>query len=472
MAGIVSYGAYIPIYRLSRETLNQVWGSSLGKGERVIINSDEDSITMAVEAVIDCLNGMDRQSVDGLYFASTTSPFREKQCASIVAAAADLRKEIITADFANSLRAGTNAINAGIDAIKGGSAKRVMVAASDCRLPPPNSGFESVFGDGAAAVLLGNSDVAVDIEASSTCTSEFVDSWRIENDIYPRMWEDRFVFERGYDRLFPQAVSGLLKKCGLTPKDFNKAVFYGPDARRHRAMGRVLGFDAKTQVQDPMFDRLGNTGAAFALMMLVAALEKAKAGDRILFANYTDGADVYVLRVTEQIEQIRDRRGIEKCLASKMIAPNYGKYLRGRNMMEWGADLTHERRTALTIIDRQSDAIYALHGHKCRQCGGIQYPKQRACIYCQAEDDFDDIRLSDKKGTLFTYSMDERAVEIDLPKVISVVDLEGGGRLYTSLTDRDTAKVEVGMPVELTFRKIHDALGFHNYFWKARPIRC
>ena len=212
MAGIVSYGAYIPIYRLSQETLSQVWGSSLGRGERAIINSDEDSITMAVEAVIDCLNGIDRQSVDGLYFASTTSPFREKQCASIVAAAADLRKEINTADFANSLRAGTNAINAGIDAIKAGSANKVIVAASDCRLPPPNSSSESTFGDGAATVLLGDSDVAVNIEASSTRTSEFVDSWRTENDIYPRTWEDRFVFERGYERLFPPIISGLLKK--------------------------------------------------------------------------------------------------------------------------------------------------------------------------------------------------------------------------------------------------------------------
>ena len=237
-------------------------------------------------------------------------------------------------------------------------------------------------------------------------------------------------------------------------------------------MGRTLGFDAKTQVQDPMFGSLGNTGAAFALMMLVAALEKAKPGDRILFANYTDGVDAYVLRVTEQIEKIKDRRGIEKHLASKMIAPNYGKYLRNRNMLEWEASLFHERRTALTIIDRESDAIYALHGYKCRQCGGIQYPKQRVCMYCQAKDDFDDIRLSDKKGILFTYSMDERAAEIDLPKVLSVINLEGGGRFYTSLTDRDTAKIKVEMPVELTFRKLYDALGIHNYFWKARPVRC
>jgi hypothetical protein len=25
--------------------------------------------------------------------------------------------------------------------------------------------------------------------------------------------------------------------------------------------------------------------------------------------------------------------------------------------------------------------------------------------------------------------------------------------------------------MEMTFRRIHDALGVHNYFWKCRPAR-
>lgn len=472
MAGIVSYGAYIPIYRLSRDTLSAVWGSGLGAGERAVASGDEDSITMAVEAAIDCLSGRERQSVDGLYFASTTSPFREKQCASIVAAATDLREQIITTDFANSLRAGTSAINAGIDAIKAGSAKELLVAASDSRLPPPDSALEPLFGDGAVAVLLGNSEVAVEIEASSTSSSSFIDLWRTEKDSYPRIWEERFVLDEGYLKIMPKAVSAFLKQCGLTTSDFAKAVFYAPDVRSHNRMTRLLGFDAKTQVQSPMFGQVGNTGAAFGLMMLVAALEEAKPGDRIFFANYSDGVDIYALRVTDQIEKLRDKRGIKRHLASKMMLPNYGKYLHYRNMLEWEADLRPARRTALTILWREHKGILSLHGYKCKSCGGIQYPQRRICQYCQTKDNFEDIRLSDKKGTLFTYSMDERAYELDLPKVISVIDIDGGGRFYTSLTDRDISKVEVGMTVEFTFRKLYDALSIHNYFWKVRPVRC
>ena len=86
-AGIVAYGAYIPIYRLGRAEINKVWGSGPAKGEKAVANCDEDSITMAVEAGLDCLKGIDPGTVDALYFASTTAPYREKRSASIIGTA-------------------------------------------------------------------------------------------------------------------------------------------------------------------------------------------------------------------------------------------------------------------------------------------------------------------------------------------------------------------------------------------------
>jgi len=471
MAGIVSYGAYIPIHRLSKNAITAFWGNSAKAGEKAVAGADEDTITLAVEASIDCLSERERQSIGGLYFASTTPPFQEKQCASIVAAAVDLGEQIHTCDFANSLRAGTSALNAGFDAIKSGTAQELLVVAADCRLPAPNCEQELLFGDGAAAILLGNSDVAVEVEASLTRSSAFIDSWRTEKDTYPRSWEDRFVLDEGYLKILPMAVSALLEQCGLEIKDFDKVVFCAPDARSHSRMARLIGA-AKTQVLAPPFDELGHTGTALGLMMLVNALEEAKTGERILFANYSDGADIYVFRVTGQIERIKQRRGIKKHLASKNMLPGYGKYLLYRDLLEWASDLRPPRRTALTTLWREHAAILSLHGHKCKVCAGIQYPKRKVCQYCRAKDNFEDIRLSDKKGKLFTFSMDHRALEIDLPKVLAVVDIDGGGRFYTSLTDRDISKVEIDMPVEFTFRRIHEGSGIHNYFWKVRPIRC
>jgi hydroxymethylglutaryl-CoA synthase len=180
--------------------------------------------------------------------------------------------------------------------------------------------------------------------------------------------------------------------------------------------------------------------------------------------------------VQPQIEKVRDRRGIKKHLASKAPLTNYGVYLRMRDMMEWAPSVRPLRRSAVSFVWRERKAFYAAYGVKCKNCGGIQYPRQRACMFCLVQDQFEPIRLSDKTGKLFTYSMDERANEIILPLVRGVVDLDGGGRYYSQLTDRDPAKIEVGMPMELTFRLMFDGTregtGFRNYMWKARPVRC
>src|SRR3990172_10181952 len=106
MIGIASYGAYVPMLRLP---LAAIAGGRPGGPEKAVANWDEDSVTMAIAAAIDCLRGIDRASVDGVIFASTSYAFKEKQGAAIVAKALDLRRDVLSADHGDSLRAGTTA---------------------------------------------------------------------------------------------------------------------------------------------------------------------------------------------------------------------------------------------------------------------------------------------------------------------------------------------------------------------------
>ena len=110
MVGITSYGAYIPYYRLPRSVINKAWGRPGGRGEKAVANYDEDSISMSVAAGIDCLEGVDPKTVDALFMATTTAPYKERQNSTIVATALDLRREARNADFTNCLRAGTIAM--------------------------------------------------------------------------------------------------------------------------------------------------------------------------------------------------------------------------------------------------------------------------------------------------------------------------------------------------------------------------
>jgi len=470
MIGAVSYGTYIPVYRLERDKIAKEWGKTSRGGEKAVANYDEDSLTMGVEAAFNCLDGMSEDRIDAVFFASTTPPYREKQSASILASVVGAGEQAFTVDFADSLRAGTTAIIAAMHFINSNPGGRVLVVMSDLRVHAPDSNLELSLGDGAAAFLIGDSEIAVIIEGFHSTSSEFVDIWRRDDERYYRTSEDRFILEEGFLKIMESGISGLMKKYNLKPGDFIKAIFNAPDARRHTEIARRAGIDPKSQLQELLIDSIGNTGNAFAPMMAIAALEEAKVGDRFLLGNYGDGCDVLVLRTTRENNNRKDKRGIKFHLRSKAALPSYGRYLRLRGLFEKEAAPYAPLPSSLPIIWRDRKQIYSLHGCKCQRCGTVQFPIQRICTNCQAKDSYDIIKMP-KKGTLFTFSVDERAPVIDPPDIRCVVDLEGGGRFPCSMTDSGIRKTEVGMPVELTFRNLHAGSGVNNYFWKCRPGR-
>jgi 3-hydroxy-3-methylglutaryl CoA synthase len=108
---------------------------------------------MGVEAGLDCLADVDTKLIDGLYFATVSSPYKEKQAAALIASALDLRKDVFTSYFTGSLRAGTLAIKAAFDAVKAGTMQRVLVVAADTRRAAPRSDAEQVYGDGSGSAV-------------------------------------------------------------------------------------------------------------------------------------------------------------------------------------------------------------------------------------------------------------------------------------------------------------------------------
>ncbi|UCG84425.1 MAG: hydroxymethylglutaryl-CoA synthase family protein [Dehalococcoidia bacterium] len=480
MVGITSYGAYIPLLRISRKTISAAtgWlGTAPGlPGEKAVANYDEDSLTMAVAAAVDCLGDIDRDKVDDLYFATTTSPYRERQGAVIVATALDLRPDIRTADFSNSIKAGTTALLSAIDTVKAGSAKNVIVCASDSRQGKAGSSQEQSCGDGAASLLIGDGDAIATLEGSHSLSYDFVDYWRTDTDRYDRLWEDRWIRDIGYSKFIPAAITGLLQKYGLSIQDFAKVAYPSLYPREHAAIGKKLGAEPE-QIQDQIFTSVGDTGTAYPLMMLVAALEEAKPGDKIMVLSYGNGCDVLFFQVTAEIEKIKDRKGIKGYLASRKDLDNYEKYATFRDLLavDTGRRGEDVGATQMSTLWRERRMVLGLCGSICRRCGTPQFPRQVVCANpdCGAVNEMDTYRFSDKSGHMFTYTGDSLAPSPNPPAIYGVVAFDGGGRYTFDLTDCDLNALEVGMPVEMSFRrKYRDTLrGVHGYFWKATPPR-
>jgi 3-hydroxy-3-methylglutaryl CoA synthase len=445
------------------------------RGEKAVANWDEDSITMAVAAAKDCLRGMTRDMVDGLYFATTSQTYSLRQNAGIIGAALDIVTNSRTADFTDSTKSGTGALLAAADAISAGSLNNCLVCAGDCRVSKVGSNGDYTYGDGAASFLLGKDDVIATIDGSFSTSHDFVDRRRLEGERLEHMWEERFIRDAGYMKFIPEAVMGLVKKYNLNIKDFSKVIYACAFTGAHAALGKTLGL-APEQVQDPLLMTVGDTGVAQPLMMLVAALEDAKPGDKIMVVSFGQGCDAFYLTVTDKITSIKDKKAIKRNIANKVALNSYEKYLAFRKLMPVEIGIRGEETifTSFSIISRESRELYGMVGSKCKKCGTPAWPVQRVCPNpdCGAIDQMEPYRFSDRLANIFTYTSDFLAPSIDPPSSYGFIDFEGGGRCGVDFTDCDANTMKVGMPVEMSFRiKFADEKrAAVNYGWKAMPI--
>ena len=471
MAGITSYGAYIPYYRLARTDIARAWQTGAPPGEKAVAGYDEDSLTLAVGAALDCTADFDTVP-DALYFASTTSPYREKQAAAVAATVLDLPPSAITMDFAGSQRCATGALRAALDSVRAGSAKNVLVTAAETRLGHPGSEQEMNFGDGAAAVSVGDRDVIAEIEGYVTRSDTVVDVWRRDRDTFVRAWEDRFVIEASVERVVLVAVAQALAECALPPSDIQRVIFTTPLPRAAARLAKKLGFDAKTQLLDTLREPVGDTGAAAPLLTLAGALEDAAPGERIMLVAFGDGCDVFIFRVTAQIKKLKNRRGVKRQIAVRQPVPSYESYLQWRHLLQRQPPARPDpERPAAPALLRDNDGGLALHGSRCLACGTVQYPLQRICVKCGVKDNYEHWPLQRRVGRLFTFCQDNLVFNPNPPTTVITIDYAEGGRFVGDMTDCTEADLEIGAAVEMTFRRISEAGHNYNYWWKGRPLR-
>jgi 3-hydroxy-3-methylglutaryl CoA synthase len=468
MAGIVGFGSYVPRYRLPRDVIAKEWGQPSMGGERAVAGHDEDSLTLATNAALNALPGGDAQGIDAIYFASTTPPYREKQSATTVATVLDAANTVRTADITDSLRAGTSALRAALDAVQAG-ARRALVCAGDCRMGEPDSSAEQNYGDAGAALVVGGADegVIAEVIGVHSQSEEFHGTWRSAEQDFLHAFPGAFETKFAYAPFIIGAVRGVLEKTGTKPEAIAKAVIAAPHPRAVSGVAKALKLDPKQQVQDTLWMLIGDSGVAQPLLLLAGALERAAAGELILLVSYGDGADAVLLRTTPAIANYRTGLSLFAQIERKRLLPSYGKYARFRKLFK--RDSSGDDLSTPVVLFRDRRTVLSLHGGRCPQCSAVQFPRHRVCIECGHRDGLDEYKLA-RRGSLFTFTNDYIHDSPDTPTTHGVVELDGGGRIYVQLTDVDADQVEVDMPVELTFRKYHDGSGLANYFWKARPV--
>jgi 3-hydroxy-3-methylglutaryl CoA synthase len=471
MRGIIAAAGYLPHWRLERSAIAEVLGGAPAKGTRSVASYDEDALTLAVEAGRSALSGT-ATSPSALWFATTSPTYVEKTNATIAHAALRLDGDVIAADAAAGLRGTAAALRSALRSTD----PSVLVLAGDVRTGPAGSSDEGSGGDAGAALLVGDdstgSAVVAEYLGGASATREFLDRWRAPGEIRTRSWEERFGEQR-YAALAASAWDAALKDAGVDADQVRTVAISSPQARAAAGLSKKLAA-AGVDVADTFAASVGFTGAAHPALLLTSLLDRAEPGQVVALVSMADGADVFVFRVTEAIAQRRDVGGltVDEQAAGGDRTLAYAKYLSWRGVLPVQPPNRPEpARMSASAAERRLDWKYGFVGSRDRATDALHLPPARVSFVGGNTDDMDPAPMADVPATVATFTVDSLAYSPSPPVVFAVADFEGGGRLPVELTDVRPADVQIGMTVEMTFRRLSTSDGIANYFWKARPVR-
>ena len=346
MVGIITYGAYIPRYRIKVEEIARVWGANaaeisggLGVFEKAVPDYDENTATFAVEAARAALarRRVDVSEIKAVYVGSESHPYAVKPTAVTVGEAIGATPVMTAADYEFACKAGTAAIQTSMGLVASGMMKYAVAVGADTAQGAPGDALEYTAAAGGAAYVIGNDDPIAEINDTCSFTSDTPDFWRREGEDYPRHG-GRFSGEPGYFKHVESAAKMMMERRGTRPSDYDYAVFHQPNAKFPQKAAKSLGFTAEQIKPGLLVPRLGNTYSGAVPLGLAAVLDIAKPGDRIFVTSYGSGAgsDSFDITVTEAILDKIDRSrapSVESMLNKKKYL-DYAVYARHKGKIK------------------------------------------------------------------------------------------------------------------------------------------
>lgn len=336
--GIVSYGAYIPRYRISPAEIGRVWGvdgKAMGKGlfinQKSVPSPDEDVVTIATEAargMMARVPEVDPADIGALYVGSESHPYAVKPTATIVAEAIRAAPNLTAADMEFACKAGTAGIQVCMGLVGSGMVRYGVAIGADTSQGAPGDALEYSASAGGAAYLIGSENIIARINKTLSFTTDTPDFWRREGQPYP-MHGGRFTGEPAYFRHITSAAKMMLDAMGTTPEEYKYAVFHQPNGKFPTRVAAQLGFTQEQIAQGLLTPEIGNTYSGAVPLGLASVLDVAEPGDRIFVTSYGSGAgsDAFDITVTDNIRGYR--RENAETVAQRMantVQLDYARY--------------------------------------------------------------------------------------------------------------------------------------------------
>ena len=316
--GIVSYGAYVPRFRIKPEEIGRVWGVDgvgMGRGlrieEKAVPSPDEDVITISAEAaryMMDRVPDVNPQDIGAVYVGSESHPYAVKPTSGTIAEVIKATPALTAADLEFACKAGTAGIQMCAGLVGSGMIRYGVAIGADTSQGAPGDALEYSASAGGAAFLIGSEKIIAKINKTLSFTTDTPDFWRREGQPYPRHG-GRFTGDPAYFRHITSAAKMMFEEMGTAPEDYNHAVFHQPNGKFPERVAKTLGFTPEQIKNGLLTPYIGNTYSGAVPIGLSGVLDKAKPGDRIFVVSYGSGAgsDAFDIRMKSKITKKRTR---------------------------------------------------------------------------------------------------------------------------------------------------------------------
>ncbi len=338
-AGVVGYGAYVPMFRISVDEIATVFekegkffSRSLGVKQKAVADIDEDCLTMAVEASLQALEmaAIKPEKIGACFVGSESFPYAVKPTGVTLAEILGLDNNYFCVDLQFACKAATTGIQIVAAMIEAGMIEYGLVVGSDKAQSQPADVLEFTAGAGAAAFVLGRTrNCLAKLEATDSFNSDTPDFWRRQAQAHPTH-AGRFTGEPAYFHHIIESSSRFLKRIKKKPSNFDYAVFHAPNKKFPLKAARTLGFNDKQLWFSLLVEQIGNPYSASALLSLVNVLDNARTGENIFMTSYGSGAgsDNFSFKTTKNLASIRRKKEKLEKMLEKTEKITYADYLR------------------------------------------------------------------------------------------------------------------------------------------------
>ncbi|MDZ7586257.1 MAG: hydroxymethylglutaryl-CoA synthase [Patescibacteria group bacterium] len=337
--GIIGFGGYVPSLRIKIGEIAEAYGKSgeqvtgsLGVKQKAVAKKDEDTVSLAVEAIRTALlrTEMDKNKIGAVLIGSESHPYSVKPTGSMVGEILGLENEYLTADLEFACKAGTSGLILIAGLIEAGLIEAGIAVGADVAQSRPGDALEYTAGAGAGAIILGNKKFAwlAKLNFVNSLSSDTPDFWRREGQQYPSH-AGRFTAGPAYFKHVIGSTQRFLAKTRTEISAYQHVVLHMPNVKFPQRAGVKLGVTKKQLDLGFLVPDIGNPYSASSLLGLINVLEQGEKGEKVLVTSYGSGAgsDNFSLQIEKRL--IKDKFDL-KSQFKKIEYINYAEYLKLR----------------------------------------------------------------------------------------------------------------------------------------------